>query len=235
MKILIAGGSSGIGLASARLLSEQKHQVIIMGRNKDKLDLALKEFGENVKGIQVDVSNAQSMKQVLADAGEIDHLVIAVSGAKGAGIFSELNLQHLREGFEEKFFPQLQTAQLALKHLNKTGSIVFITAGSSHSKLIGTSGLGAINGSIEIMIPILAKELKPLRINGVSPGVINTPWWDFLSPDEKAKTFKQYAENIPVGRIGEPEDIAKVVEILITNSYITGQVIAVDGGLSLGN
>ncbi|MCL5028913.1 MAG: SDR family oxidoreductase [Bacteroidetes bacterium] len=233
-KVLIAGGTSGIGYAAAKLLSLKNCSVTVLGRNKDKLKEALWELGGNVKGIAVDVCNADLLKETLSKIGQIDHLVIAVSGAKGAGLFCDLDLKLLREGFEQKFFPQLQTAQLALNYLNKNGSITFITAGSSHSKLIGTSGLGAINGGLEIMVPILAKELKPVRVNAVSPGVINTPWWDFLSPAKKEETFKQYAEAIPVGRIGEPEDVATIVETLIKNSYITGQVIAVDGGLSLG-
>jgi NAD(P)-dependent dehydrogenase (short-subunit alcohol dehydrogenase family) len=234
-KVLIAGGSSGIGFATAKLLAKNNHQVIIWGRNKDKLNAALSELGNNAEGLAVDVSKTDLLKQAISQIGRIDHLIIAVSGAKGGGLFRNLDLKQLKEGFEEKFFPQLQIAQLALDYLTENGSIVFITAGSSHSKLIGTAGLGAINGGLEIMVPILAKELKPLRVNAVSPGVINTPWWDFLSPDEKKDTFEQFTTSIPVGRIGEPEDIAFMIESLIKNDYITGQTITVDGGLSLGN
>lgn len=235
VKVLIAGGSSGIGFASAKLLTKNNHQVIIWGRNKDKLNKALLELGNNAEGMAIDVSKMDLLKQAISQIGKIDHLIISVSGAKGGGLFKELDLKLLREGFEEKFFPQLQIAQLALNYLTENGSLTFITAGSSHSKLIGTAGLGAINGGLEIMVPILAKELKPLRVNAVSPGVINTPWWNFLSPEKKKETFEQFTTSIPVGRIGEPEDIASVVEVLIKNTYITGQVIAVDGGLSLGN
>ena len=135
--------------------------------------------------------------------------------------------------FEFKFFAQLQTAQSALPFMNPNGSITFITSISSRSNAIGTSGLGAINGAIEIMVPTLAKELKPLRINAVAPGVVNTTWWDFLTPEKKDETFTQYAKAIPLGRIAQPDDIAKMIIALIENSYITGQIFAVDGGLSL--
>ncbi|MHB1688495.1 MAG: SDR family oxidoreductase [Ignavibacteriaceae bacterium] len=233
-KVLIAGGTSGIGYSTAKLLTEKNYSVTILGRSKEKLKEVLWELGTDAAGIAVDVSDSDLLKQTLNKVGHIDHLIVAVGGTKGAGLFRELELQKLREGFEENFFPQLQTAQLALEYLNKNGSITFITAGSSHSRLIGTAGLGAINGGLEIMVSILAKELKPLRVNAVSPGVINTPWWDFLSTEKKEETFRQFAETIPAGRIGESNDIASVIEILISNSYITGQVIAVDGGLSLG-
>lgn len=123
----------------------------------------------------------------MAELGHIDHLVVALSGGKGIGNFRELDLNDLRKGFEGKFFHQLQTAQSVLPFIAKKGSITFITSISSKSKAIGTSGLGAINGALEVMIPTLAKELKPLRINAVAPGVINTAWWDFLQPEKNRK------------------------------------------------
>jgi NAD(P)-dependent dehydrogenase (short-subunit alcohol dehydrogenase family) len=83
------------------------------------------------------------------------------------------------------------------------------------------------------MVPTLAKELRPLRINAVSPGVIDTPWWNFLPEDARNATFAQYAQAAPVGRIGKPEDIAAVIAQLIQNTFITGQIITVDGGLAL--
>lgn len=94
----------------------------------------------------------------------------------------------------------------------------------------GTSGIGAVNGALEIMIPILAKELKPLRINAVSPGVVNTPWWDFLTSETKEQTFAQYAEQILLGRIAEPENMANVIIFLVGHEYMTGKIINIDGG-----
>jgi len=233
-RVIIAGGTSGMGLATAKLLAQKNFEVIILGRNQEKLTQALEEIGHSAKGKSVDATNLGTLKQAFADLGQIDHLVIAVSGGKGIGLFRELDLDDLRKGFEGKLFPQLQTAQAILPYITTTGSITFITSISSQSKAVGTAGLGAINGALEIMIPTLAKELKPLRINAVAPGVVNTTWWDFLTPEKKQETFEQYAKKIPLGRIGEPKDIASMIVTFIENNYITGQVIAVDGGLSLG-
>jgi NAD(P)-dependent dehydrogenase (short-subunit alcohol dehydrogenase family) len=232
--VLIAGGTSGIGLATAKFLVQKNYQVTILGRNQEKLNRALDEIGKNAKGKNVDANNVEMLKQAIAAIGQIDHLVIALSGGKGIGFFRELNLEDLKKGFDGKFFAQLATAQSALPYITPKGSITFITSISSQSEAQGTAGLGAINGALEIMVPTLAKELKPLRINAVAPGVVNTTWWDFLTPEEKQETFKQYANTIPLGRVGEPEDIAKMIFAFIENDYITGQVIAVDGGLSLG-
>ena len=233
-RVIIAGGTSGIGLTTAKLLAQKKIEVIILGRNQEKLNQTLTEIGQTAKGKIVDATNLETLKQAFADIGQIDHLVIALSGGKGIGLFHELDLDDLRKGFEGKFFPQLQTAQAVLPYISPNGSITFITSISSQSKAIGTAGLGAINGALEIMIPTLAKELKPIRINAVAPGVVNTTWWDFLPQEKKQETFEQYAKTIPLGRIAEPEDIAHMIVAFIENNYVTGQVIAVDGGLSLG-
>lgn len=231
-KIVIAGGTSGIGLATAKLLSNQ-NMVTILGRDKAKLNNALNEIGKNVDGKALDATNRDEIDKVFLEIGPFDHLIITLSSGKGAGMFKELDLSDLRKGFDGKFFPQLQTAQAALSYINKKGSITFVTSISSKSKALGTSGLGAINGAIEIMIPILAIELNPLRINAVAPGVVDTTWWDFLPVEKKQEVFKQYSNTIPLGRVGQPEDIAKMILALIDNEYITGQIIAVDGGLSL--
>lgn len=233
MKVVIAGGTSGIGLAAAALLAKENAAVTITGRNPQKMEEALATLPANVKGQCVDAVNTDHIKTFMAAHGAIDHLVIALSGAKGGGLFKELDLAQLQAGFAEKFFPQLQTLQAALPWLSANGSVTLITAVSGHAKAPGTSGLGAINGGLEIMVPILAKELQPLRINAVSPGVIDTPWWSFLPEEARNATFQQYAQAAPVGRVGKPEDIAAVIAQLIHNTFMTGQVITVDGGLGL--
>ena len=231
--IVIAGGTSGIGFATAKLSIDKGYRVIVLGRSKDKLTRALAELGENASGYTVDATDEKRIKQTMAGIESIDHLVVALSAGKGGGLFEELKIEDLKKGFEGKFFPQLIAAQSVLPFINPNGSITFVTSISSQSKSTGTSGLGAINGALEIMIPTIAKELRPLRVNAVAPGVVNTSWWDFLSPEKKQDTFLQYAKTIPLGRIGEPNDIAKMILSFIENDYITGQVIAVDGGLFL--
>ncbi len=83
-------------------------------------------------------------------------------------------------------------------------------------------------------MPILAAELRPLRVNAVSPGVIDTPWWDFLEEAQRTALFAEYAAKTPVGRVGQPEDVAQAMALLITNGFISGQVLTCDGGLRLG-
>jgi len=233
MKVIIAGGTSGIGLATAALLANNGAEVIITGRKREKMEQALATLPAAVKGQLADAADVAALKACMAAAGQIDHLVLALSGAKGGGLFRDLDLAQLRAGFEEKFFPQLQALQAALPYMAANGSVTFITAVSAQAKAPGVSGLGAINGALELMVPVLAKELKPLRVNAVSPGVIDTPWWGFLPEEARRETFSQYAQAAPAGRVGKPEDIAAAIAQLISNTFITGQVLTVDGGLGL--
>jgi NAD(P)-dependent dehydrogenase (short-subunit alcohol dehydrogenase family) len=227
-KIIVAGGTSGIGLATAQLLKEAGASVTVTGRNPEKLNTA-KQAG--LQTAQVDSMNATALQTFFETQGNIDHLVIAVGSTKGLGNFSDLSLDDLRAGFEEKYWSHLNTLKAALPHINKSGSITLITAITGSGKMAGTSGIGSINGALEIIVPILAKEIKPLRINAVSPGVVDTPWWDFLPKEVKKETFDSYTPQIAVGRIAQPTDIAQAILFLTENEYITGKIIAMDGGL----
>jgi NAD(P)-dependent dehydrogenase (short-subunit alcohol dehydrogenase family) len=228
-KIVIAGGTSGIGLAAARRFARQGAMVTVTGRDREKLR-AVGQGG--ITAIGVDSRDRAALDTFFAEHGQLDHLVIATSGGKGMGEFGGLSLGVLREGFDEKFWPQLETLQAALPYLNEGGSVTLITAISATGKMPGTSGIAAINGGLEIMVPILAKELKKIRINAVSPGVVDTPWWNFLPEDSRAAAFKQWTAGIPAGRPAQPEEIADVIVFLAGNAYMTGKVIGCDGGLA---
>ncbi|MBA4167789.1 MAG: SDR family oxidoreductase [Chitinophagaceae bacterium] len=228
-KVIIAGGTSGIGKAAAKQFANEQAQVTITGRNPDKLKMAEQE---GFKVGAVDSTNREALDEFFKNAGGVDHLVVTLSGSKGMGNFSELSLQTLRDGFEEKFWAHLHTIQAAFPYLNKGGSITLVTAISATAKMPGTAGLAALNGALEIMVPVLAKELTGIRVNAVSPGVVDTSWWDFLPEERKQQTFKQFAKQTLAGRVARPEEIADVIVFLAANDYITGQVIACDGGLS---
>jgi len=230
-RIIIAGGTSGIGLVLAKMLVEDKALVTVTGRDTGKLS-AVKEDCPLIRAIGIDARDIKALEHFFRDEKEVDHLVIALSGGKGGGMFRTLSLSELREGFESKFWPQLQTLQTALPYMNPTGSITLITAISATAKLPGTSGLAAINGGLELMVPILSKELAPLRINAVSPGVIDTPWWDFLPAAAKDETFKELASKVAVGRVGRPEEVAATIRHLIMTEYMNGVIVGCHGGIS---
>jgi len=227
---IVMGGTSGVGLATARLLASVGHRVIATGRTLTRVaDLSIAGLTFSA----VDARNAEAVRAFYRATGPFQHLVVALSGAKGAGPFAALPLADLREGFDTKFFPQVQVAQLALGTLRAGGSITFVSAISARRPRPGLAGLAAINGAIEAMVPALAQELRPTRVNAVSPGVIDTPWWDWMAAADKAAAFQQYGAAAPVGRVGRPEEVADAIRFLITNEFVTGSVIECDGGLRL--
>ncbi|MDR3516738.1 MAG: SDR family oxidoreductase [Azospirillaceae bacterium] len=231
---VIAGGSSGIGLATAKTLLNAGHKVSIAGRNTARLDQAARLLGDQAQAVVMDAADPESVKSAFASIGPFDHLVLAFGSTKGAGPFATVDLAEVRQGFVEKVFPHFATAQAALPFLAPRGSITFVAAVTAHSAMPGTAGIGAANAAVAALVPILAAELKPLRVNGVSPGVIDTPWWDFLSDDVKATVFADFAGKTPVGRVGQADDIAQTIAFLISNGFMSGDVIICDGGLRLG-
>ncbi|QNA85217.1 SDR family oxidoreductase [Sphingomonas sp. So64.6b] len=227
--IVILGGTSGIGLATAELAIANQARVTVIGRDPAKLDAAIGALGPRAQGEAVDATDHDAITALFARIAPFDHLVIAASGGAGAGSFPAIDPEGLRRGFEAKFWVQWHAARAALPHLATDGSITFITAASSRLANPGTSGLAAINGAIERMVPTLARELAPLRVNAVSPGVIETGWW----ADKPAAMFDTQAGKAPLGRAGQPAEVASAIHFLISNRFVTGVVLDVDGGLHL--
>ncbi|CDX13371.1 Short-chain dehydrogenase/reductase SDR [Mesorhizobium sp. ORS 3324] len=228
---VIIGGSSGIGLATAKRLVSPTMKVTITGRNEEKLKNAWKSLGGTVGKAAFDASRPDEVRRFFDGLGPFDHLVLAASGGKGLGPFATLDLADIGSGVDEKIKPQLACLQAALPTLKKSGSVTFISAVSAQLAAPGIAGIGAINGMLLTLAPILAVELKPLRVNVVAPGVIDTPWWDFLPDEQRQAVFAEYAGKTPVGRIGRAEDVADAIAFLVSNGFMTGQVLTCDGGL----
>jgi NAD(P)-dependent dehydrogenase (short-subunit alcohol dehydrogenase family) len=231
-RVVVMGGTSGIGLATAKGARALGAEVIVTGRDEQKLRSAVAELGGGgARGARVDAVERDQLERFFGEIGRIDCLVLALSRSAGGGPIASLDLADLRAGFEGKFWPHLAALQVALPGIEPAGSVTFISAGSAGAPYAGAAGLAAINGALEAMVPALAVELKPIRVNAVSPGVIDTPWWNGLPEQDRKALFAQYGAASPVGRIGVPDDVARAIVSVISNGYITGTVLTVDGGL----
>jgi NAD(P)-dependent dehydrogenase (short-subunit alcohol dehydrogenase family) len=229
-RAVVMGGTSGIGESTARLLHRAGVEVTIGGRNPERLAAALKRL-PGVRGEVVDGASAEGARHFFGSIGAFDHLVLALSGGKGAGPIASLSLDELRGGFEGKLFAHLTSLQAALPYVR--GSVTLVGAVSARAAFRGTAGLAAINGAVEAMVRPLAAELAPVRVNAVSPGVIDTPWWDSLPKDVRQSYFAQAASTLPVGRVGHADDVAQAIVMLARNGFVTGSVLEVAGGAHL--
>lgn len=227
MRVVIMGGTSGIGLATAQNLAADGTEVIVTGRDPEKL-AATK--GAVAVAEQLDGTSEDDVTAFFDRIGAFDHLVLAFSpGAVGLGPLSGIKLADVRAAFDGKLFPYL----FAIQHAQVTGSITLVSASTARSGLAGTVTFAAVNGAIERIVSPLAAELAPVRVNAVSPGAIDTPWWSFLSEEQKQAQFAAAADTVPAKRIGRPEDVANAVRYLIGASYVTGSILPVDGGFTV--
>lgn len=231
---VVVGASAGIGEATARAFAEQGARVTIAGRSKERLDAAATRIGHRVAIAEVDATDRARVDAFFATAGSIDHLVLAASpGSAGVGPIAELDDADLRQAFEGKVFAHLRAIRAALPQLRPDGSVTIITAASARTAFAGTTGIAAANGALEAAVRPLAVELAPLRVNAVSPGVIDTPWWSGLPEDARQAYFTAVAAVTPVRRIGSPQDVAAAVTYLAEATFVTGTVLECTGGLNL--
>jgi NAD(P)-dependent dehydrogenase (short-subunit alcohol dehydrogenase family) len=231
--VAVLGGSAGIGLETARRAAAEGARVTIGGRDRERLSDAARSIGEKATPIEVDAAQRDSLERFFAQAGPITDLVVTVTRRGGAGQASELADADLIGAFAGKTVAHLRAVALALATLAADGSITLVTAASAQSALPGTAGLAAVNGALEAAVAPLAVELAPRRVNAVSPGVIETGWWDEVPAEARTAAFAEFAARAPVGRNGRADDVAAAIVSLVENGFVTGVVLPCDGGLRL--
>jgi NAD(P)-dependent dehydrogenase (short-subunit alcohol dehydrogenase family) len=233
-RVVIIGASAGIGEAAARAFAERGAAVTITGRSKERLDQAAQRIGHPVLVAEVDATSRGALDAFFATAGPVDHLVLSASpGAVGVGPFATLDEADLRQAFDGKFFAHVKAIQAALPRLRHDGSVTLVTAASARAAFAGTAALAAANGALESMVPPLAVELAPLRVNAVSPGIIDTHWWAGLPEDQRRAYFESAAAATPARRVGQPEDVADAIVYLAGAGFVTGTVLECTGGSNL--
>lgn len=231
--VVVLGGTSGIGLATAKAALAQGYAVTILGRDPARLAAALAELGQAARGQTLDALDRPALDAFFADAGAgFDHLVLSVATGGGAGLFPGLDLDVLRRAIEGKVLAFFQALQAALPSIRRDGSVTFVTAASAKGAGRGTAGLAANNGALNAAIAPLAVELAPLRINAVCPGLIQTPIFDGW-PEAVRRQVHERIERTPAGRPGQPEEVAAAILFLIQNQFVTGTQLDVDGGIRL--
>ncbi|MEU6537683.1 SDR family oxidoreductase [Streptomyces sp. NPDC047000] len=229
---LIIGGTSGVGLAAARQLAAAGETVHVASRDAAKV-ATITDTAPELVAHQVDGNDAAAVAGLVAGLAPLDALVITLAGSEGAGALADLDLTALRRAFEAKFWPTLTVLQAALPHLAERASITLVGAVSAHAAMPGTAGIGALNAAVEALVRPLAVELAPRRVNAVSPGLIDTPWWSGMPEQARAEWFSSAAKGLPVGHVSSADEIAEAVVLASTNTSMTGAVLNIDGGARL--
>jgi NAD(P)-dependent dehydrogenase (short-subunit alcohol dehydrogenase family) len=235
----ITGGNSGIGLATARLFVAEGAKVAITGRNKATLDAAAKELGPNALAIVADATDIAAteaaIKQAAEKFGKLD-IIFANAGIPGGTPLGSATLETFEKVIRTNLTAVFFTVQAALPHLKDGASIIL---NGSVISVLGNPGYAAYAASkagVRAMARVMASELSPrgIRVNVVAPGAIRTPIWGaVIATPEAEKAFEaRIGKSTPLGRLGEPEHIAKTVLFLASDdaAHIQGQELFVDGG-----
>jgi NAD(P)-dependent dehydrogenase (short-subunit alcohol dehydrogenase family) len=227
--VLIIGGATGMGLATARLAEEFGAKVIIAGHNKEKSDKALEKLSEGAKAIYVDVVNPDSITRLFTSLEEVHHIFITASPG-GTGDFAEAPMDITETYIYGKFWSLFIITRSAVKKIDQNGSITFITGGFATRPVKGTVLVTAAFNAVEGFAKAMAVEMAPIRFNVIRPGFIDSGFWDYMEEDERKKLFEENRQKIAVNRLGQPEDIAWMAVSIMMNSFLNGQIIDVHGG-----
>ncbi|HIF9096534.1 TPA: SDR family oxidoreductase [Photobacterium damselae] len=214
---VVLGGTSGIGAELSQQLTSDNAVVHVASRKTG-----------------LDISDEQSVYHYFETIGAFDHLIVTAGSYAPAGKVVDVDVSQAKYAFDTKFWGAINAAKHGARYIKKGGSITLTSGMLSRKVVANTYVKTAINAAIEATTKVLAKELAPIRVNAVSPGLTRTEAYQGMSEDDRNAMYQRTQNSLPVGKVGEASDVAKAYRLLIENSYMTGAVIDVDGGALLG-
>lgn len=227
--VVVVGGSSGIGLAVAHKAAAEGAVVHIVGRSGDRLRRAKAIMAAPVTLHEADIRREADVLTLAGNIPLVDHLVISAADNVFKP-FAEITTGEIEAMLSTKFWGAIHLIRHLAPQLDSRGSITFFGGAAAHKASPGASIVAALNASMEGLARTLALELAPIRVNTLSPGVVNTPAWDVLPAGDRAATMAAIGASLPAGRVGTPDDLADAALFLMLSGYTTGTVLQVDGG-----
>lgn len=219
-----------MGAALARMAAARGAKVSIAGRSQAKLDAFAPELGNSLLATYaLDLVDGNAMLQALSEHGPYDYIV-TTAAQLAFKPFPQLTDEDIQAMLASKVWGAVNLARAAVTQLKEDGSLLFFSGAAAYRPAIGTSMVGAVNGLLESLAQSLALELKPRRVNVISPGLVDTPAWAGMSDSDRQAMFSATANALPVGRIGHVDDLAHAALAILENGFVTGTVMHVDGG-----
>jgi NAD(P)-dependent dehydrogenase (short-subunit alcohol dehydrogenase family) len=229
-RVVILGGTSGIGLATAKAASEAGASLVVASSRQASVDAALAELPPGTVGAVVDLTAPETLAAFFDSIGPFDHLVYTAGENLSLMKVADYDIDAARKFFELRFFCSIEAVHLAVPHINPGGSIV-LTSGSAAIRPGAGWMLGAaVSSAVIAVTKALALELAPIRVNAIAPGVVRSPLWSSMSQDEQESMYEGLAGVIPLGRVAEVEDVAKSYVHVLDQNYATGTTTVIDGG-----
>jgi NAD(P)-dependent dehydrogenase (short-subunit alcohol dehydrogenase family) len=232
-RVVVLGGSSGIGLAVAQLAAAQGAKVVIASSSAERVHKAVESIGREAQGHAVDLSNEQAIAAFFLKLGPFDHLVFTAGDSLHLHDLASTDLQQARHAFELRYWAALAAVKYGSPSIRLGGSVVLTTGIAGQRPPKGWVIAASVCGTIEALTRGLAVELAPIRVNAVSPGIVRTNLWQTMGAKEREELFESVGKRLPVGRVGEASDIAQAYLFLMQEGYATGQTVVVDGGSGL--
>ena len=231
-KVVVIGASSGMGLAIARAASQAGAAVVAVARNREKLEQAIKNEKLSATPFPADIGDEKAMEALFKEVGAYDHLVTTAASLAYAPI-QQFDTAAAQAIISSKLLGPFFAAKYGSRNISKQGSITFFSGVAAWKPSEGASMVAAVNGALAAFARALAVELAPVRVNAISPGIVDTPSWDAMPEPQRKSFFQAMSEKLPARRTGRPEDLADAALFLMNNGFTTGIVLHVEGGHTL--
>ena len=235
-RIVVLGGTSGIGFATAELAAREGAAIVVASSRRESVDRAITGLPKETEGYALDLSSEEQVRDFFTHLGAFDHLVFTAGERVQLGSMSEIsqiNVEQARHAFDLRFWGAFMAAKYGSSQMRPGGSIVLTSGMAGRRPQKGWTVGAGILGAVEALTRALAVELAPIRINAVCPGPVITEMWGSMSEEDRAALSRRIGQILPVGRAGEPHDLAQAYLYLMREGFSTGQVIIVDGGTTL--
>jgi NAD(P)-dependent dehydrogenase (short-subunit alcohol dehydrogenase family) len=229
--VFVTGGTSGIGLAVAVQAHAAGANVWAVGRSEDRVARRQAEH-PGIHFSSLDTHDEEGLKAWFASVGRVDHIVAAATGAECTlKPFLEQTEAQFRAAFE-KFWGYCKVVRAGAPHLSRDGSVTLVSGTPARKCNPGMSSLSCTGAAVEALCRALALELVPIRVNVIAPGLIESGMQDHFG-EKKQEVLEQMGKGVPLGRVGQADEVASAILLTLTNTYLTGTTIDVDGGVLL--